>query len=382
MNTSQPYSVFISNKSSFLYYLLFFLAGFNNLIVFATLILTCIMISIRTYIKLKLSWEFLGSATIFFLYLILTFFIGYDRFYISKPFNPMIIIIISTIFLGFILQSIPNIEKKKLISLYIIGLATQSLFIVLYNYIQEGNYGYGNLLNPFTGDRINSPSISNNLALSLSLALYYLFNSKKIVRFTSIFFTILILACGIYLSGRTFFFLSLIALTALLVKNLRVKNIAYFLLLIILASLAIIYLLPENLSKHLDFTLSRLNEGIESNRFKHYYYGITTLPDYPFGGFTIDFSIENTLWFHNIFLDTARVAGWIPMFLLILFTIMSLVRYFKIRQDNSAFFGFYIFLITFIIMQQDVILEGEYRILIIFFLSSLMFIPAPKNKTC
>jgi hypothetical protein len=365
-----------------LYYLVFFFSGFNSLTIFLIFATFTFIVNINIFLKTKINYQILLSILIFSTYLLITFFIGYDRFYISDPFNPMLVILASSIFLCMILFTVNNAKKKQLITMYIIGLATQSLFIVLYNYIQEGNYGYGNLLNPFTGNRINSPSISNNLALSISLALYYIFNSKKPIRFTSIFFTILIFACGIYLSGRTFFFLSLIALTALLVKNLRVKNIAYFLLLVILSSLAIIYLLPENLSKHLDFTLSRLNEGIESNRFKHYYYGITTLPDYPFGGFTIDFSIENTLWFHNIFLDTARVAGWIPMFLLILFTIMSLVRYFKIRQDNSAFFGFYIFLITFIIMQQDVILEGEYRILIIFFLSSLMFIPAPKNKTC
>ncbi|MTC55628.1 MULTISPECIES: hypothetical protein [Providencia] len=374
MEKTQNLSINPNKIHSVLYYFLFFIAGFNYLLIFAILIITCSLLEALKLKNSKIKTQFIVSSIIFFFYILLTFFIGADRFYTPSPFNAMTVILISTLYLGLILQSKTNIEKRNLISMYIIGLAAQSLFIVAYNYMQGENYGYGNLLNPFTGNKMNSPSISNNLALSLSLSLFYVFNFKMLVKLASILLTLLMLLCGFYLSGRTFFLISLIALIMLFIHNFKIKNIFYFILLIIPLGFISTYILPDNIHKHIEFTLSRLSEGLESNRFKHYYYGLSELPNYPFGGFIVDSSIEKTLWFHNIFLDTARVAGWIPTFLLAMFTIISLTRYLYYRKNAFTFFGLYIFLITFIIMQQDVIVEGEYRILIIFFLSTLMFI--------
>ncbi|EEY3975711.1 hypothetical protein DFY15_23530, partial [Escherichia coli] len=78
---------------------------------------------------------------------------------------------------------------------------------------------------------------------------------------------------------------------------------------------------------HFQFIAERFSSGLESNRFKHYLYALNQMPYYPFGGFEVDSKIENTLWLHNLIFDSARVAGWIPVFVIIFYTVISFLLY-------------------------------------------------------
>lgn len=157
-----------------------------------------------------------------------------------------------------------------------------------------------------------------------------------------------------------------------MVRGMSLKKTIQTLILFSFVISLFLFLMPDWMVKYYDFALGRMGEGFESNRFKHWSHGIEIFMYYPFGGFTVDKSIEITNWYHNILLDTARVAGLIPVFCYIVFTIASLFMFYNSKKTTYKYFGFIMFVISFLIMQQDVVFEGEYRMLIVLFLSAVI----------
>lgn len=368
------------NESGYLQKLVFFASGFGMSMIYLPLMLLSIALNMNGILRHKTKMYSILLYIIFVMFLVTVFGIGSDNFFISSPFNVMWAILILTTYLGAVLEAINDSEKVKLIAFYVLGMCAQCLCIVAYSYMSGGNYGYGLLINPFTGNQINSPSVSNVMALSMSVVLFFLFYKNGVNRIYSSLFILILTAAGVFLSGRTFFFLSGISLGWLLLRNLSFKTVLKSLVYVLLAFIIVTYFLPEGMTKYYDFAIARMSEGLESNRFKHWAHGLTVSPDYPFGGFQVDKSIEDTNWYHNILLDTARVAGFIPLFSFIMFTLTSALLYLYRIKTNLKFFGLMIFTISFLIMQQDVVLEGEYRMLIVFFLSSILLTSNEKTS--
>jgi hypothetical protein len=87
-----------------------------------------------------------------------------------------------------------------------------------------------------------------------------------------------------------------------------------------------------------------------------------------------------TKWFHNLWLDTARTSGIIPLAILIISNLYVLKKAFTKNKINNIFFELNIIASTIIIMSQDVIIENNIRIFIIFYFSSLILITKSKPK--
>ena len=130
------------------------------------------------------------------------------------------------------------------------------------------------------------------------------------------------------------------------------------------------------------------NNGLESKRFDFYWQALHDIPLHPFGMSKVDQSIEHISWFHNIILDTGRVGGLIPMFLSIILLLLPLKALLQRKRHLGKAFIVCMLLATFLLMQQDVIIEGDGQSLSLFlFLSTALLCSLPnslitsRNKT-
>jgi len=146
--------------------------------------------------------------------------------------------------------------------------------------------------------------------------------------------------------------------------------------------IGMLLLINENneLYNYLQFTTERFsNKGLESSRFDLYLIGLENIIYYPFGGFTVQHQLFGTSWFHNIILDSFRVAGWIPILFFIIATMYALKGLLIKNKSDDLILIVYIFLICFLIMQQDVIIEGNYLPLIIYYLCGIVLVTYNKK---
>lgn len=87
---------------------------------------------------------------------------------------------------------------------------------------------------------------------------------------------------------------------------------------------------------------------------------------YPFGGYKVNYSIYDTFWIHNIFLDTYRLVG-IPGFIIVFFVfIYSLIMTLKLK--SSKIIGFIGWLISFFIASTSIVFESTHLEFIFIFI--------------
>jgi hypothetical protein len=111
-------------------------------------------------------------------------------------------------------------------------------------------------------------------------------------------------------------------------------------------------------------------------------YGLSEFWFHPFGGMTnrlADSSYQGT-WFHNVFMDNARLGGIIPVFALVFATVYILSSIFKKVKISHYMFYFVSFITAFLLMQQDVVVEGSPHLLIIMYLTGLLMLSKSKNN--
>lgn len=99
-----------------------------------------------------------------------------------------------------------NIEyAQKAILFFIFGIFLRAEIIVIYSFLDpSGAYGYGKLLDPFNHEEINSPGISNSLAI-VFVFLLVVFEPKTLARkFFLILAYPLLLLSSIFLGGEHF----------------------------------------------------------------------------------------------------------------------------------------------------------------------------------
>lgn len=358
-------------------YLLFFLLGFNKFIIYvpATVAYLFLFNSDRDINKNFLVYAALNVITIIFLFII-----GIDRMTPEEPIRIFIVFIFILCISGFLLQNQSKKTQSNLLSFYILGLGIESTIIAGYSYLfNDGTYGYGNLYNPFSQKEINSPVTSNNLSILASLLLFYLFNLNKyfLSKISTVFLLLIIIALAVFLGGRTFFIILFFALLYSVIRPLTLNKLALISILTVGLLLVSTYI-SEFIN--IDFVLKRFEKGLESKRFLHYQHGISEFFKHPLGGYTIDESIEKTRWFHNIFLDMGRLGGWIPVGLFTLSLIyVALKSCKKILFANTHYnFAILMFLISFLILQQDISIEGDYRAYIVLYLSSIILLSPSK----
>lgn len=317
-----------------------------------------------------------------FFSILLLFIIGNQRMTLENTWQ---------VFIAFnltLITSVLAIHKNKvklssfLIVSYILGLGVVPLITAGYSYFfNEGNYGRGLVFNPVTGSTTNSPLVSNNLALLTSMLIYFLFKINNVLLKT------LVLACvgslaflGVFLGGRTYFIIISLAFLYQLLFGKHYKKIKTLLTIIFLLMIFVLLFWEQAtfLQEKINYLGNRFEAGITSGDVRFFLIadGFNQLLIHPLGGYEVDRSISSVRWFHNIFIDMGRLGGWIPVFLLVAFVVYVLLRSstrFFVMRDTNRFF-LMLFFLSFLLLQQDIGIEGDYRVLIVMVLTGLLLI--------
>lgn len=309
---------------------------------------------------------------------------GYPNMHIDKSYLPLVLLTLTTL-IFFICYSKGAELSFRILQSYTMGMFVKSLLTVLYSLWHGGeSYGYGMLLDPLSGQIVNSPAYV--ALLSISFAFFYssIFSgcslSTKKINIAVCAFSFLL---AIYLGGRSFFVVVLftIMLNFILFKSSRRPSFVLF-----LAIMAVMFIIAISISPVLqdkiNFILLRFtNSGLESPRFLLWQDAINKLPEYPFGGFSVDTMIEYTYWYHNLWFDTARLGGWLGLCLLVLLNIYFLTYGLVIRKNNIySKHMLIVHLLSLAVMSQEVILEGVLEVFGIYLLSGLMLVRFSREK--
>jgi hypothetical protein len=362
-------------ENNFFLYLAFFALGFGRLEFYFPLFALYFFLKGSQILAMPIRSSYLILTGLMLIATAPLYIFGADRMTNDDPVKSLMPLLFSLTVAGFLLQNKTQDIQFRLIATYIFGLGSDALVMVGYSYwVDSARYGYGLLLNPFNGKESNSPGTSNTLSIMAALLIYYLFQKQTLVkRLAVIVLMIITLVAAFFLGGRTFFIILAISFLIMLFFGIKQSQIPKFFLygaVFIVFGLTLISSI-DFMHEKLEITLQRLSFGLESNRFLHYSHGMNIFLDYPFGGFSVDAGIENTEWFHNIFLDNARIGGWFPVLSLI-FAMLYIGSTLIFKKSQYLLFGYLLVIISFLIMQQDVILEGNFRVFIVMFFSGIL----------
>ncbi|ELD0453565.1 hypothetical protein QPJ18_000590 [Escherichia coli] len=320
--------------------------------------------------------EYFG-VLICILYLCVTYIVGHDNMHIDRSYLPLILLVL-TIVIFYIL--IPKNEKESFffIQAYILGMLFKSGITVIYSILVGGeSYGYGMLLDPFSNTVVNSPAY---VALtSISFAYFYtnIFSEQtNLSKKLNVLFSILSLLIATYLGGRSFFVIAVLTIFLNMLAYKQSRSGISILLIFVMGIITIIsYLFSELIRDKVNFIFLRFtNSGLESPRFLLWRDALNKIPDFPFGDFSVNTSIEFTYWYHNLWFDTARLGGWIALFLLIIINIYFIFHY-KLLKTNGILKQLTIIqLVTLLVMSQEVILEGVLEVIGVYIMSGLLLV--------
>lgn len=239
-----------------------------------------------------------------------------------------------------------------------------SYTVVIYSYY-KGYYGYGELRSPLTGELSNSPSYVILIFIStvvLCEKFRVLFGLKgcwlAMLLLIFVFFS-----CSVYMQSR-FSVVALVAYVPLLFRG-HVKLFG----LGVLVSAVLLYSINFDFSG-LSELLHRFDRsGLESPRLAMYKYGVKEMFNMPFGGMKVINAGAGYqgVWFHNLYLDIARVAG-LPalMFWVMLLMAFLLRAFFTLDKPNLSFY-LVVFLFLNIALSQNLGFDGYYNYVLYFF---------------
>lgn len=361
-------------------YALFFFVGMNKAYLYLPLFSVYFLLDFIEFKKFKLIKEYIFWIFCIFSIILAFCIFGAGEILVNNKINILYFTLFSIIFIGYIYQNCALKERERLLKIYILGMGAEAIIIVIFSCYLNDNYGYGRLFDPFSNKEINSPGISENLALLSIIFIYEFFQNRSfVVRFISSVTLIFLILLGLYLASRTYFIILLLSLIIILTNKAIYKNINFKFKYIGVAVIFVILIIKYRIiDEYFSISLERFSSGIESKRFDHYSDGVEKLLEHPFGGFSTSIFIENTPWFHNIFLDVARIGGWLP--LIPLFAIIFFVIY-QIKKSNfqSMSIAIPISMAIILIMQQGVIIEGNLRLIFILFFCSICMIKLKKR---
>ncbi|MBC99004.1 MAG: hypothetical protein CME63_14775 [Halobacteriovoraceae bacterium] len=352
----------------------FFTLGFNHILIYAPAIafLLSFIIYDGQQIKLNIKPRYLALLSLSVTYLGVCYFSEYYTF--SEPYKPFIKIVVGLVLLTYSTISLTKKDNITLLIAYFIGVLLNVGAIMVFNiFIQRG--GYGALRSVFTEGVENSPIFSNLIALCVAFFIPFaiFFKKKWIYLLTYSVLLLIYIYFGIFLKAKAFVIILGLALILFpLVFEAKAFNKKIYIL-IYLTIGSFFFLLIENTK--IGHALIYRFENFSGTRIELLKDGFIKLKSYPLGGFSPNQSIVKLPWFHNIFLDTARLSGFfgLPLFLLIIsFTLYSS----PFPKKNFNKLPMWTWLFSFILMQQEVIIEGSHILLFIFLMSSfLMIIP-------
>lgn len=370
-------------KYNYLIYFSFFLLGFNKSYLYLPVLAILYLIKSSTLFSVKLRADFLILLALMLLSVFPLYSIGLNNLTTESPVKALAFWFVSIVLAGLVLQCQSRRVKYIAIMLYVSGIGLESVIISGYSFLTDPMLnGYGKVFDPFLGGDVNSPAISNNLSIFAFMLLYLIFFTQDYrVKLLSITFLALVLGAAVYLGGRTFFLILLTSFVLLVISDFRIKHlvaVAPYVVMLIFA-VALLFVKVEEVQLYLEFTWSRFDNGLDSNRYNHYFDGLSKIIYHPVGGFEVDKSIENTKWYHNVFLDNARIAGWLPVLALTMASLFIGFKMYKYKpRDKYYKFCFVLFVTVLLVMQQDVVVEGNMRTLVLMYFSGLLVLSGRK----
>lgn len=184
---------------------------------------------------------------------------------------------------------------------------------------------------------------------------------------------VLSLVCVLRLGSRTQLVLAIVSLLGSFLLNLR-QNSFFKNVLFIASIMALTFYLINNFNENADvikFYADRLNDdemavGKAGGRTERWIGGLESIITDPFG-----WEFSRFGYAHNLWLDVARVAGVIPLTILLFFTVSSIKIWIKSLRilRNDLFLRSYVFIyfISIILLfNVEPIMEGMYLLFLLF----------------
>lgn len=369
------YKLLVLSKKTiehFLFYLSVFFLGMGFHAVYVFLLFLFIMMKPKYLMKPSFKVSFSILFVLISLFLIPQYLIGYNQITVDHPLISMFAVMFSVVVYGLILQQMsPGIIKNSIFIL-ILGIGAEALIIIVYSYSSNPLfYGYGLLYNPILNREVNSPGVALKIACLSALLIWELFQDRALYRKVFILLVVsLLVIASLWLASRAYFVIIFVSLSLSFILNVKLKSL-FSILLLGLVGVISFYLLFQYFEVGAFSRVNRLDGSLESARFLLWKDGLSKLLSHPLGGFSVDQTIDPVRWFHNIFLDAGRLAGWIPVISLISFSFYSFMLFLQKRNQFYLFAG-YMFVIVFMLMQQDVIVETMIRFLVLIYFCAIL----------
>src|SRR5690606_33882557 len=124
---------------------------------------------------------------------------------------------------------------------------------------------------------------------------------------------------ALYLGGRTYF---IVLMIALLIRSMKLAILFGFFTALFIW---VYYLTDASFYGPGSHLVTRfMDAGINSPRFMLWLQGLEELATRPFGGFEVDRTIDDVAYFHNVWIDFGRIAGWVPVLIFAVLNILVL----------------------------------------------------------
>jgi len=262
---------------------------------------------------------------------------------------------------------------KPLLILYILAISVNPFFIALSSYYL-GYPGYGKLINLMSGTLVNSPAVANSIGLLLVTLISATFErgyGKLSIAINLLIYTLIAvtIVLGIYLESRMFWMLLLLALIFKFLQSESLKRKSLFIIPLMFLLLGFTVLLGLGSGDY----WGRIGvEGLESDRWGLWAHGLG-LFIYPLGADLIGEFVgtegRTHTWYHNFVLDSFRAGGYIFLAPFILSILLGSLFLRTSKLDSGVVL---ILLATFFIIMQDVILEGNRNMIVVFYLALMV----------
>lgn len=356
----------------FLFYLSVFFLGMGFHAVYVFLLFLFIMMKPKYLMKPSFKVSFSILFVLISVFLIPQYLIGYNQITVDHPLISMFSVMFSVVVYGFILQQMSPGVIKNSIFILILGIGAEALITIVFSYSSNPLlYGYGLLYNPISNREVNSPGAALKIACLSALLIWELFQDRAFYRKVFILLVIsLLVIASLWLASRAYFVIIFISLLMSVALNVKLRSL-FSILFLGLLGVACFYSLLQYFEVSTFSRVNRLDGSLESPRFLLWKDGLSKLLSHPLGGFSVDQTIDPVRWFHNIFLDAGRLAGWIPVISLISFSFYSFMLFLQ-KRNQFYFFAGYMFVVVFMLMQQDVVVEAMIRFLVLIYFCAIL----------
>ena len=235
----------------------------------------------------------------------------------------------------------PALKTKKIIYATMVGNGIHALLNLLINL----GHARGSNVDFFT-QTLASDTISGSINIIILSSVICIFVEKnKFLRIVNIILIAISLLYALQLATRSTFLITVIVfLISFILKTIeekKFKNLIKFIVALSFLGVLFFAMYNYNLFSIRSFIehsnmMERLSSGIgssNSTRYERFFDGITNLFKYPMG------SADISAYYHNTWLDVARISGIIPFIFYSLFTVVSIAHVLEVYRNKSIPFS-------------------------------------------